>query len=199
MLRSRNNLGFLLMEQEKYGEAVVLFQDALPLFEELRNHEPHPEVAGCMTNLGRCRMELGDLDEALRLLEDAVTMKREVFGDEDSSLAVGLHYLGDVQFRRGEYDDAAATLTEAHSMRLRLKGEGNRRTAESGSLLAECLMKLDRLDEAETLLLAAYPVIASSDGAAASAARRTLELLVDLYERKGNAAEAAKYRALRDS
>jgi serine/threonine-protein kinase len=193
--RSINNLGYCLLRQEKYDEALDHLRRALGLFVQRHGESPHPEVAGARTNVGRCLTELGRYDEARAELEVAVALKRRVWPEGNASVAVSLHYHGALLLRMDELDRAETRLREAREMRRRFLRENHHQIAETERLLATCLARVDALEEAERLLVGAYPVLLAQS-ATYERGREALTLLAEVCERRGRAADAQKYRDL---
>jgi thioredoxin-like negative regulator of GroEL len=69
-------------------------------------------------------------------------------------------------------------------------------TARARTGLAECLMELGRLDEAERTLLEARPALLQATDPPVVVIRKNLELLVRLYDRAARPQDAERYRAL---
>ena len=121
-------------------------------------------------------------------------MKREVLEPDDQSLAISLHYLGDVYLSRDEPAEAEPFLREALEICRARFTDKSARTAHTSSLLGDCLARLDRLDEAELLLDQSYAVLDADVGWSDEQTQDALQRLIDGYERLGR---TARVRALR--
>ncbi len=109
----------------------------------------HPDVMVSLNLLGWILHERGRIAEAEPLLEEAVTVGREVFGDEGSArLARALNDLGVVREANGEYDRAAELYRESLEMRRRHQGEAHQGVATTLSNLSVVHYRRGDLDAA---------------------------------------------------
>ena len=121
-------------------------------------------------------------------------MKREVLRPDDRRLAISLHDLGRLHLQRGAPAEAEPLLREALKIRRARFTDQDGRIARTESLLGDCLLQLDRLDEAEVLLANSYPIL-DAEYPAAEMTQRALQKLIDVYERLGRSEQAAALRA----
>ena len=114
-----------------------------------------PELrARLLTLLGRLSANVGRLDAALALAEEAVAERRRLLGPDHPDLAESLNILGTALQERGDYDRAERSFREALAIRARALGEVDADTAESVNNLAVLLSVRGReedRDEAERL------------------------------------------------
>jgi serine/threonine protein kinase/Flp pilus assembly protein TadD len=73
--------------------------------------------ARLMNTMGCVYQKLGLFDAALPLLEEALRIRRELFGDEHIAVAESLHDLGRLQIARGQFDEAERLLRLALAVR----------------------------------------------------------------------------------
>jgi tetratricopeptide (TPR) repeat protein len=126
---------------------------------------------------------------ALRLLERKVEVLQEHYGREHLET---LRAAVEVGVRR----TAARHLSQAVELYSADLGPEHIWTARARTGLAECLMELGRLDEAERTLLEARPALLQATDRPVSVIRKNLELLVRLYDGAARPKDAEGYRAL---
>ena len=112
-------------------------------------------------------------------------MDRELLGSEHRYVAVSLINLAALLNRSGRHAEAEALFREALRVQRKTFPEGHWEIANATSLLGSCLAAARRFDEAEPLLLGAYPVLESRFGAQHRRTRAALERIVSLYEASG--------------
>lgn len=79
---ARDVLGRSLLEQERWAEALELFDAALATRRRLLG-DSHPETATTLLGRGRALRELGRLDEARTALAHSLAVHDELFGSDD--------------------------------------------------------------------------------------------------------------------
>jgi tetratricopeptide (TPR) repeat protein len=107
-----NCLGQVLIEQARYDEARLRFEQGLELQRRLGNQLG---VARILNNLGMVAENQGDFASARRLHEESLAIKRTI-GDP-LAIANSLNNLGIVLEAQGAYGDAWAMLTEGLALR----------------------------------------------------------------------------------
>jgi tetratricopeptide (TPR) repeat protein len=99
--------GDLLIQQEKYDEA-------LGVFESFR--EKYPEIYQVHLNIGTCFLKMGELDKAEAEFKLVLDKAREKFGDytqDPQSSLRAFTGLGEVYTQRSEFDEARDHFTKA--------------------------------------------------------------------------------------
>jgi serine/threonine-protein kinase len=105
-----------------------------------RELNDRPELrARLFTLLARLNANLGRLDPALALAEEAVPERRRALGAAHPEVAESLNILGTALQERGEYDRAETVFREALAIREAALGEVHEDTAESVNNLAVLL------------------------------------------------------------
>ncbi|MEW6251276.1 MAG: serine/threonine-protein kinase [Planctomycetota bacterium] len=118
-----------------------------------------PEIqARLMDTLGSVYAKLGAYEDAERLLNRALEIRRDVHGDEHVDVSASLNHLGEVLLDKGEYERAERHVREALAMRLRLLGTEDPRTASSLNLLGSLAMRQAHYSQAEDWFLQAVGV-----------------------------------------
>jgi serine/threonine protein kinase len=104
-------------------EEVEEMQRAVLAAEIARHGELHPATARARHNLGITLGRIDGHEEAVRELEQAVAVHRQVEGDSHPHLAESLHELAIEHTRVGDYDAAAAVVEEGLAVARRARGE----------------------------------------------------------------------------
>ena len=101
----------------------------------------------------------GNIDRALPLLEESVTILRRLPGDSAQlQLAAGLVNLGWIHENRGQLDSAVSKLRESVAIRRALMDPTHPTLAYSVANLGEVLRKTGNLAEAEPLVVEAFSI-----------------------------------------
>ena len=132
-----------------YREAEPLLEEALALAE---GHGRGGELADALAGLGDLKFQIGDDQEAERLLSRALELRRAE-KDEKAAEKIGrtLNNLGAVYQRLGRIDDAELHYRQAWKLQLEFHGAGHQETLMTRSNLATLLYRAKRTDDAEDL------------------------------------------------
>lgn len=190
-----NNLGAALSRQGKHREGIVALREAMQMY-AAQVGDDHPSLAFMLTTLGTAYRAVGDGAAAERSYLRALELRRKHLSPGHPLLIVTLGGLARLRIDEGNPAEAERLYREALEITRASKPDDSVGIAEAESDLASALIELARLDEAEALLLAAYPVLQSGAGAEDPRTVRVLERLVRLYEGGGRADAAARFRAL---
>ncbi|HSN57461.1 MAG TPA: serine/threonine-protein kinase [Candidatus Sulfomarinibacteraceae bacterium] len=133
----------------EYPRAAELLAEATAV---LRRDDPSsPELPAALNELAKARFDLGDLESAERLSEEALAAARRSFDGDHRQTAMALNNLGWLAFESTRLDDAERYHREALEMRTRLHGTEHDEVAESLFNLGTVMLELARLDEAAEL------------------------------------------------
>jgi len=140
----------------EYERAAELLTESVSV---LRRETPDsPELAATLNELARVRFDLGSVDEARRLSEEALeTVRRSLDGDHPQIAAI-LNTLGWLAFEETRLEDAERLHREALEMRTRLFGDEHVDVAESLFQLGTVALELERFDEATELYERGYEI-----------------------------------------
>ena len=121
-------------------------------------------------------------------------MRRTLFGNEHPDVATTLHNVAVLHYVRGELPPCEAALRESLDIFKSIYGLAHADTLTVNDSLVSVLGTARKLDEAETLLLAAYR--ATEDAADITVARKKAlaARLAQLYNAKGDAAAGAQWQ-----
>ena len=190
--RVMNNLGVVRRDLNDIAEADALFGAALSLFRELFD-DGHPEIGTAHAHLATVAHRRGDHRLADSLYVEAISRLRESFPDGHPRLASALLGRGRLLMDIGEAPGAEALIREAIRMREASLGSREPFTIDAHRTLADCLIALGRLDEAETTLLAVWHALGETHWAKRERADAARSLIV-LYERWNRTEDAAQFR-----
>ena len=192
-----NNLGSLLMARGAFAEAERFFREAVAI-NEARHGGQHPNLATNLDNLAQSLQGQGKHDDALSVFSRALKMRRALFGNEHPDVATTLHNVAVLHYVRGELPPCEAALRESLDIFKSIYGLAHADTLTVNDSLVSVLGTARKLDEAETLLLAAYR--AAEDAAEITVARKKAlaARLAQLYNAKGDAAAGAQWQQVAD-
>ena len=109
---AEHDLGKLLVRTEQLEEAEDHLQAALAVHRRLAG-ERSREVADDLAILAMLRNKLDRNEESLALKQQVLTIRRELFGEQDETVAAALHDLGFQYMILRDYPNAERTLREA--------------------------------------------------------------------------------------
>ena len=137
------NLGILCSEQGRHAEAVAYHERVLKVREGRAGVAP-ARVASVLNNLACARRRMGELDEALRLVDRALAMKVD-----DAAVVASMHGTrGQILHDAGRDAEAVEWLRKSAEDR-RKSGSPNLEALEENlGFEIECLRRLGRDDEA---------------------------------------------------
>ncbi len=116
LAKSSNNLGVVYRQLHEYQRALIFYDQALAIWEEIGRHG---EEAKTLNNRGRLYLALGDYRQAVADLERALEMRRALGGPHE--IAEALYSLG-VAYARWNVRDAARRRFE-EALNVRPKGK----------------------------------------------------------------------------
>lgn len=150
-----------------------------------------------MLTMGRVYRQLGLYDEAQPLLEEALAIRRRLFGDDSAEIVECLDNLASLYHDRGEYGRAEPLLVHALSIREAALGADHPHVAASLNNLAFLYHAWDKADRAEPLFERARQIHESRDDGHEDLAL-SLNNLGELYRSQGqhDRAEPLLRRAL---
>jgi serine/threonine protein kinase/tetratricopeptide (TPR) repeat protein len=100
--------------------------------------------------IGWTYLGLGLYDDALRRLEESLTLRRSLGGEDDAETAALLHSLGAARLDAGDAAGGEEALRAALALRVRLLGAEHAETASTGTMLALAHRARGQYEEAES-------------------------------------------------
>jgi tetratricopeptide (TPR) repeat protein len=126
----------------------VLDKGVAKVEEELKDQ---PEIqARLMTTMGMVYQSLGLYEAASPMLENALSIRKELHGEEHPMVCISINNLAGLMKDKGEYDQSETLLREALDTHKKLKGD-QREYTEILNTLALLLLDRGRYEEAEPL------------------------------------------------
>ncbi|MCP4296490.1 MAG: CHAT domain-containing protein [Proteobacteria bacterium] len=179
----------LLLEEEKYDEALTTAYQALEFAEE-QFGDSHPQTISSMFNLAIMLMDLGDSEQAEPLLDMTHELSTQVLGSEHPETIATLFALARLYGDQGLYEQAQEILEGVLEKRRQFFGDSNAETLETMTTLAQIYQVQGVYDKAEELLNIAvneYIVAAGNDSPDTVF---TQESLASIYSAQGKFKEA---------
>jgi tetratricopeptide (TPR) repeat protein len=119
---ARNSLGAVMLSKARYRQADLLLRQALAVFQ--RYPERYTvQVGATSSNLGVANMNLGHIEEARRLVHEAVEQIEKAFGPDHPLLIGPLNNLATVFALAGNHEAAKAALERAIDVAARRLGK----------------------------------------------------------------------------
>lgn len=155
--RELNGQGMAAADAMSWGAAGMALRRALDLLEkEAPKAASAPDddvrVAVVAANLAMVELAEGDVAEARRLFERALTIRRTAFGEDEPGIAALLNNLGELERSTGHPERARALHEKALAMRRALREPGHPEIAQSLNNLGVTLRDLGEIDEAGQLV-----------------------------------------------
>ncbi len=190
-----NNLANVLMARRDAAAAEPLVREALEGFKKIHGPE-HARVAIALNNMGMVAEALGRMDEAEDYLKQAMEMRLRLFGEKNPEVAIAKHNLANFYFKNGDAASAEPLFRESVAIAAAALPADHAHTAIFRGNYGRCLQKLDKLDEAQLQLEAAFPVLKKAFGEKSERAQVVIRSLAEIYEARGEAEKVAEFRAL---
>jgi tetratricopeptide (TPR) repeat protein len=105
---------------------------------------PHSDLARYLNNLGVALKQQGAYAEAARVHQQALSMRRAVFGDNHPAVIESLNNLATLRYTQGRVDQAIQRMRAVHEACHAHLGPNHPRTAVSGNNLAVMLSEQGR-------------------------------------------------------
>ncbi|HVP73934.1 MAG TPA: serine/threonine-protein kinase [Phycisphaerales bacterium] len=187
----------MLRELGRLEDAERVARDSLRVTRQLYG-EDSVELGTDLHNLAVIRRDRGDPEEAIEFFTQALAVRRRTVEPDSPDLSRTLSGLGLALIDVGRAAEAVPLLREALDVRIKAFGATHSSVSICKSSLGAALAKTDKLhdEEAERLLLEGWAVLKGAPPAARASRDSTLQWLIEFYETRGRADEAAKYRAL---
>ena len=143
---SVSNLAAILDAQGSLAGADSLYRVALAIN---RERGSPAAVASSLSDLSVALWREGEYAEATPLAEEALSMRREIYGRDHTEVAVSLLNLATILTATGDYERAESLLRECLAMRRRLLGDRHPDVGLALNNLGNLLRLEGRLEESE--------------------------------------------------
>jgi serine/threonine protein kinase/tetratricopeptide (TPR) repeat protein len=196
-LDTMHTLAILLQNAGRLDQSEPLTRDVLRIRTRVLGPD-HPDTLGAAGNLALLTRRQGKLEEAEVLTRQVVDAYVRRLGDRHETTLNNMNNLGMVLSRRNRFAEAErwqrrAWLTAKDSL-----PPGHWRTLVFERDLGATLVGMGRLDEAEQHLTASYRALLAAFGPLHRRTTSAAGQLAVLYEARGLAEQAARYRILAD-
>jgi len=181
---SMGNLAGLLLAKGDPVSAEPLARGAVEVDRRVFG-EQHDEYASSLNTLGLAVERQGRLPEAERMFSDCVRIGRAQLPTDHPATAAYLVNLARVRIARGDAAATEASLREALRIRTARLQADDWRIGQAQSLLAAALVARGRLDEAESLMLAADRLMKPLPGGQSRERTANRARLAALYRASG--------------
>ncbi len=193
VLTTLGNLASAMEEQGDAAGAEKLYAEILQTRRRIYGPR-HPIVASTLNNLAFALQAQGKHEAAEPLYLEALSIADESLGRRDHrNPATFLRNLADALLAQGKTAEAEAAARESVAA-FRAATPGSSQVAAAESLLGACLAAQGRYEEAETLLLTSYGVLAADESSGAEKAADAKRRIVSLYTSWGKPERAAAFR-----
>ena len=159
-----NNIAFSLHGEGQYGEAELLFREAIEMNRKLLGND-HPDIAMALNNLAFVIRQKGDLQAAISMSRESLDTYRRTLGDEHPSVARGMSNLAMWLLEAKDYATAEPLLSQALEIRLSQLGPEHPDVAASKILMAGLFVDTGRNVEALALAADAKAIYVEAFGA----------------------------------
>ncbi|TDI72829.1 MAG: serine/threonine protein kinase [Bacteroidetes bacterium] len=151
---SSHELGVVYLDMmADHERAEGYLQDALDMFMELEGPESR-KISEALSNLGVVYSsgDMADLVAAEIVTSRALSMQRQLLGNDHPFVASNLNNLGALAYDLGNYEASQQLLEEAIALRRLLYGDHYAGLANSMNKLSQVLRELGQFDESERLI-----------------------------------------------
>lgn len=175
----------------------ILDRGAKRLTRELQSQ---PELqATLFDTIGRVYSNLGLMDDAEPLLNNALKLRRSLFGENNVAVISSLYNLTDVYLRRGDLSKAESLAMQALKVSRATTGNDSSETASSLGHLGYVKLRMDDVDTAEKILKESLAISSTRLGADSPQVAPLLDALAGIraYRDDLASAQAMYERALK--
>jgi tetratricopeptide (TPR) repeat protein len=155
-LDSNNAISVVLRAQGRSIEAEQVLREQLELLTASKQPEHHPQLSTTLHNLGLVLFDQQKFDDARKVLERAVDLRRKYDPEPQRNVAISLLSLGGTYINQGRVNQAEAVVLEARRILAEIPddkktGDDHAAVMRSDYNLALVYAKQEKLAEAETL------------------------------------------------
>lgn len=190
---ARQQLAVMLDAQGRTEEAWILMNEVI---ENQRTQwsNGHPRLASSLVLLGDLAVRQEHFARADSLYREALDMQNSLLGDTHAEVGTTLNHLAQSYVQQQRHGDAERVLQESMAVHLQAYGAVHPVTISTQRLLVQVLLLQQKEAEAEAALLTSHHALEMLPDNPMHGL--VLEQLIDLYEERGQTAEAARYREM---
>lgn len=175
--------GNALVQQGRYDQGLVEYRRMLTIYDTVG---AHAEVVEALHDMGYLHMLLGDPSSAENYFSRAIALAREL--GRIRSITMNLLAMGDLEFRRERFDEAASLYRQARDQ---ADAVGNQAYL-AGSLIRLSQVSVKRQETQVALQLASRALGLSRTIAARSLQGEALYMLAEIYRLDGRGTDAIR-------
>jgi eukaryotic-like serine/threonine-protein kinase len=202
-ISSMGNLAVVLESTGQRKKALPYFEKSLEI-SEAKSGKNHPSTILQVRNLANCVRDLGETERAMKLYQEYVDRFASKDGKDSLAYADALVYLGFNQVKLERWAEAEPVLRDCLELRMKHLADDSWQVASTKSLLGAALVGLNKLDEAEPLLIAGYTGQKSKESEMPVNGRagigQALDRLIDFYQKRnadGDAEQLIKWKSIK--
>ena len=189
--RTDANFSLLYDRQGDEARAIKAIRDAIAI--EIEVHGPGHFLTGYyLDGLANLYLKTGDLPRAEDAVRQSLAALTASLPNQHLYIASARQTLGEVLLSRGALAAAETELRSAVDINTNLVGADHWRTARSAASLGWALIKSDRADEGEPMLVNARARLLATVGASDPATQSATARLAEYYRSRHRDAEATK-------
>ncbi|MEO8878834.1 MAG: serine/threonine-protein kinase [Gemmatimonadaceae bacterium] len=190
-----NSLATALDLEGKNAAAESTYIETIAMRRQLVGPE-HPDYAWTVFNYAMFEFDQHRYKEAMQLSREVLALRGKTIAENNPSIAASLQTVGRCLDQLGDTVGAERSLVESLNMRKKYLPASSWLIASSESVLGEHYTIAGELRKSEPLLLHAQRVMEQTFGIASPRTQGNVRRLVSLYEKSGQPAKAATYRAM---
>ena len=188
-----SNLAFLLLDMGRSKEAIDMQTAATEILG--RAYREHPDLASALSGLGFMLTEEKDYAGAEPHLTRALSMRRDLLGDDNPEVGKSLLTLSALHLDTGRHELAEQEATLAYKIFRDSIGEEHWLAGAALSVLGGAQAAQQQFANAEISLIKAHETLEKSGSAAPIWVNATSQRLAELYEAMGQPERAAEFLA----
>ena len=136
-------------EQQNYSRAKDILYQVRDLRDEVFGMSPHPYIARMLQLQSEIDQQLGNVEEALENIDEAIKIKEAIYKDNHPSVAESLEIKVDLLLAQYQAHEAKGLLDRIDRIRSESYGKTHLRYADFQMRLAEFHLRLNDYDEAQ--------------------------------------------------
>ena len=175
-----NNLGMALYQTGDKEAGTEQFERSIAMSRRIQD----PEIIIPLANLGAAYSGLDRLDDAERVLREAVQSARELYGDEHQTTGFALDNLGVILLNQNRPNEAIPLFQESYNIQVAALGPDNPAVGYPLLNLGDAYVDAGRFDEGERRIREARVLFEAGFGTDHRAYERTTEALEALETKR---------------
>jgi len=187
-------LAQVLSSLGRYEEAGEMYQRTFELNDKLFGKD-NPRNMYIVAGMGKVAQANGEYDRAIAHYEDSSRLVELNSGADNSNYGITRRYIADVYVLKEEFDRAVPFYREALGLMTKHIPD-HWYVSDVRWRLGESLSRLGQDEEAESLLVRAVDTLTATRGTEDGVTQSAIAAAAAHFERTGNLAEAAGYRAI---